>query len=66
MVSEIMERQEAQPERNLIDTLPLKPTIRKNLHKGIAKHQDGQAAMAHMLAYMKQTEPRNTAEESAF
>ena len=62
VVSEIMERQEVQPERNLIDTLPLKPIIRENLHKGIAKHQDGQAAMAHMLAYMKQTEPGNTAE----
>lgn len=66
VVSEIIERQEAQPERNLIDALSLKPIIRENLHKGIAKHQDGQAAAARMLTYMKQTEPGNTAEESAF
>lgn len=61
-----MERQEAQPERNLIDSLPLKPIIRENLHKGIATHQDGQAAMARMLAYMKQTEPGGEAEKSTF
>lgn len=66
VVSEIMERQEAQPERNLIDSLPLKPIIRENLHKGIATHQDGQAAMARMLAYMKQTEPGGEAEKSTF
>ena len=66
VVSEIMEHQEAQPERNLIDSLPLKPIIRENLHKGIAKHQDGQAAMARMLTYMKQTEPSGAAEKSSF
>lgn len=66
VVSEIMERQEAQPERNLIDSLPLKPIIRENLHKGITKHQDGQAAMARMLTYMKQTEPSGAAEKSSF